>query len=231
MGLRWGVQGVDRASKTWGRAPVGSVRLAVPRRHTIRISTGWRVSKFGHFNLLWEYSIEYGNTQLSGPIREAGVAELSGPASAPSLSGSGTTRGHRSLGRQCPSAPPAALQSDNFRPPPEMLEMWRQKRRQRKIEQPPGKSGKVGRCLALLGSEWDVQKGPDPPKLGMPECRSTHLSMKPDRIEASCRGDRRAATWGLRRACRPGGVGLQRREMAARAVGELRVQFTYFILK
>ena len=157
------------------------------------------------FNLLWEYSIEYGNTQLSGPIREAGVAELSGPASAPSLSASGTTRGHRSLGRQCPSAPPAALQSDNFRPPPEMLEMWRQKRRQRKIEQPPGKSGKVGRCLALLGSEWDVQKGPDPPKLGMPECRSTHLSMKPDRIEASCRGDRRAATWGLRRACRPGG--------------------------
>jgi hypothetical protein len=112
-----------------------------------------------------------------------------------------------------------------------MLEMWRQKRRQRKIEQPPGKSGKVGRYLALLGSEWDVQKGPDPPKLGMPECRSTHLSMKPDRIEASCRGDRRAATWGLRRACRPGGVGLQRREMAARAVGELRVQFTYFILK
>ena len=183
------------------------------------------------FSLLWEYSIEYGNTQLSGPIREAGVAELSGPASAPSLSGSGATRGHRSLGRQCPSAPPAALQSDNFRPPPEMLEMWRQKRRQRKIEQPPGKSGKVGRCLALLGSEWDVQKGPDPPKLGMPECRSTHLSMKPDRIEASCRGDRRAATWGLRRACRPGGVGLQRREMAARAVGELRVQFTYFILK
>ena len=96
------------------------------------------------FNLLWEYSIEYGNTQLSGPIREAGVAELSRPASAPSLSGSGATRGHRSLGRQCPSAPPAALQSDNFRPPPEMLEMWRQKRRQRKIEQPPGKSGKVG---------------------------------------------------------------------------------------
>jgi hypothetical protein len=182
-------------------------------------------------NLLWEYSIEYGNTQLSGPIREAGVAELSRPASAPSLSGSGATREHRSLGRQCPSAPPAAPQSDNFRPPPEMLEMWRQKRRQRKIEQPPGKSGKVGRCLALLGSEWDVQKGPDPPKLGMPECRSTHLSMKPDRIEASCRGDRRAATWGIRRACRPGGVGLQRREMAARAVGELRVQFTYFILK
>ena len=26
------------------------------------------------------YSIEYGNTQLSGPIWEAGVAELSGPA-------------------------------------------------------------------------------------------------------------------------------------------------------
>ena len=168
---------------------------------------------------------------MSGPIREAGVAELSGPASAPSLSGSGTIRGYRSLGRQCPSAPPAALQSDNFRPPPEMLEMWRQKRRQRKIEQPPGKSGKVGRCLALLGSEWDVQKGPDPPKLETPECRSTQLSIKPDRIEASCRGDRRAATWGLRRACRPGGVGLQRREMAARAVGELRVQFTYFILK
>jgi hypothetical protein len=47
MGLRWGVQGVDRASKTRGRAPVGSVRLAVPRRHAgIRISTGWRVSKF-----------------------------------------------------------------------------------------------------------------------------------------------------------------------------------------
>ena len=82
-----------------------------------------------YFNLLWEYSIEYGNTQLSGPIREAGVAELSGPASAPSLSGSRAFRGYRSLGRQCPSAPPAALQSDNFRPPPEMLEMWRQKRR------------------------------------------------------------------------------------------------------
>ena len=83
----------------------------------------------GPLNLLWDYSIEYGNTQLSGPIREAGVAELSGPASAPSLSGSRTIRGYRSLGRQCPSAPPAALQSDNFRPFPEMPEMWRQKRR------------------------------------------------------------------------------------------------------
>ncbi len=29
MGLRWGVQGVDRASKRRGRAPVGSVRLAI----------------------------------------------------------------------------------------------------------------------------------------------------------------------------------------------------------
>ena len=98
------------------------------------------------------------------------------------------------------------------------------------MEQPPGKSGKVGWCLALLGSEWDVQKGPDPPKLGASSCSHTQLSMKPHLIEASCRGDRRAATWGLRRACRPGGVGLQRRELAARAVGELRVQFTYFIL-
>ena len=83
----------------------------------------------------------------------------------------------------------------------------------------------------LAGERVGRSKGPDPPKLEMPECRSTHLSMKPDRIEASCRGDRRAATWGLRRACLTGGVGLQRREMAARAVGELRVQFTYFILK
>ncbi len=50
MGPRWGVQSVDRASKTWGRAPVGSVRLAVPGRHAgIRISTRWRVVKFGHF--------------------------------------------------------------------------------------------------------------------------------------------------------------------------------------
>ena len=35
---------------------------------------------------------------------------------------------------------------------------------------------------------------------------------------------------GLRRACRTGGVGLQRREMAARAVGELRLQLTNFVL-
>ncbi len=42
-----------------------------------------------------------------------------------------------------------------------------------------------------------------PPKLEMPECLRTQLSTKPQRIEVSCRGERRFATWGLRRACRP----------------------------
>jgi hypothetical protein len=41
----------------------------------------------------------------------------------------------------------------------------------------------------------------------MPEGGCTQLSTKPQRIEASCRGERRLATWGLRRACRPGGGG------------------------
>jgi hypothetical protein len=76
-----------------------------------------------------------------------------------------------------------------------------------------------------------VQKAPDPSKLGASSCFHTQLSMKPHLVEASCRGDRRLATWARRRACRPWGMGLQRRGMAARAVGELRVQFTYFILK
>ena len=90
--------------------------------------------------------------------------------------------------------------------------------------------GKAGWRPALLESEWDVQKGPDAPKLEMPECLRTHLSTKPQRIEAPCRGERRLATWGLRRACRPGGVGLRRRGVAARAVGEPRLQFTSFVL-
>jgi hypothetical protein len=90
---------------------------------------------------------------------------------------------------------------------------------------------KLAWCLGLLGSAWDVQKAPDPSKLGASSCFHTQLSMKPHLVEASCRGDRRLATWARRRACRPWGMGLQRRGMAARAVGELRVQFTYFILK
>ena len=50
---RSGVEGVDRASKTRGRAPVGSVSQAVLRaNHEFRISTGWRVQIFRHF----EYS-------------------------------------------------------------------------------------------------------------------------------------------------------------------------------
>ena len=183
-----------------------------------------------NINLLWEYSIEYGNTQLSGPIREAGVAELSAPASAPSLSGSGAVRGCRLLGRQCPSAPPAAPQSDIFRPPADFPEKWRQKRRKQKTEQTPGKLWKLAWCLGLLGSASGAQKAPDPPKLGTSSCSHTQLSMRPHRIEASYRGDRRLTTWARRRACRPWGMGLQRRELAARAVGELRLQFTDFIL-
>ena len=64
----------------------------------------------------------------------------------------------------------------------------------------------------------------------MPEGGCTQLSTKPQRIEASCRGERRLATWGLRRACRPGGVSLHRRGVAARAVGEPRLQLTNFVL-
>ena len=45
-----------------------------------------------------------------------------------------------------------------------------------------------------------------------------------------CRGESRLATWGVRRAWRPGGVGLRRRGLAARAVGELRLQLTNFVL-
>jgi hypothetical protein len=181
-------------------------------------------------NLLSRYSIEYVNTHFSGPIRQAGVAELSGPASAPSLSGSGAVRGCRLLGRQCPSAPPAALQSDIFRPPADFPEKWRQKRRKQKTEQTPGKLWKLAWCLGLLGSAWDAQNAPGAPKLGASSRFHTQLSMKPHRIEASCRGDRRLATWARRRACRSWGMGLQRRGMAARAVGELRLQFTDCIL-
>ena len=64
----------------------------------------------------------------------------------------------------------------------------------------------------------------------MPEGCCTQLSTKPQRIEASCRGESRLATWGVRRAWRPGGVGLRRRGLAARAVGELRLQLTNFVL-
>jgi len=183
------------------------------------------------FNLLLEYSIEYGNTQLSWPIREAGVAELIGPASAPSQSGSGAVRGCRLLGRQCPSAPPAALQSDIFRPPADFPKKWRQKRRIQKIEQTPGKLGKLAWCLGLLGSASGVQKARGPLKLGTSGRFPTQLSMRPHRIEASYRGDRRLTTWARRRACRPWGMCLQRRGLAARAVGELRLQLTDFILK
>ena len=86
-------------------------------------------------------------------------------------------------------------------------------------------------CLGLLGSASGVQKAPDPPKLGPPSCFPTQLSMRPHRIEASYRGDRRLTTWARRRACRSWGMCLQRRGLAARAVGELRLQFTDFILK
>jgi hypothetical protein len=90
-------------------------------------------------NLLWEYSIEYyqyGNTQLSGPTREAGVAELSGPASAASLSGSGTIRGHRSLGRQRPSAPPALSKVTIFDLPRKCRKCAGRKEANRKLNNP-----------------------------------------------------------------------------------------------
>ncbi len=128
-----------------------------------------------------------------------------------------------------------ALQSGKFRQPADFgVSGGRKDANSRRREN----QGKVGWCLALLESEWDVQKGPDPPKLEMPECCCTQfnkkLSTKPQRgIGASCRGERApVGDWGLRRAWRPcqWEVGLRRRGVAARPVGEHRLQFTSFIL-
>jgi hypothetical protein len=126
-----------------------------------------------------------------------GIAEVpvSGPASAPSPSGSGAIRGCHLLCRQWPSAPPVALRSGIFRKPADFGKSGGRKDAnfERKIERPPGREnqGVVRWSLALLESEWDVQKGPDLPKLDMPECCCTQLSTKPQRTEAPCRGERR----------------------------------------
>jgi hypothetical protein len=68
-------------------------------------------------NLVLAYSIEYEILGLGDRPGSAGVAEVSGPASAPSPAGSGAIRGCRLLRRQWPSAPPVALQSGKFRRP------------------------------------------------------------------------------------------------------------------
>ena len=70
-------------------------------------------------NLVLAYSIEYEILGLGDRPGSAGVAEVSGPASAPSPAGPGAIRGYRLLRRQWPSAPPVALQSGKFRRPAE----------------------------------------------------------------------------------------------------------------
>jgi hypothetical protein len=78
----------------------------------------WRnVLRWGPVNLVLAYSIEYEILGLGDRPGSAGVAEVSGPASAPSPAGSGAIRGCRLLRRQWPSAPPVALQSGKFRRP------------------------------------------------------------------------------------------------------------------
>ena len=69
------------------------------------------------FNRVVAYSIEYEILGLGDRPGSAGVAEVSGPASAPSPAGPGAIRGCRLLRRQWPSAPPVALQSGKFRRP------------------------------------------------------------------------------------------------------------------
>ena len=47
------------------------------------------------------------------------------------------------------------------------------------LNSPRENQSKVGWCPALLGSECDVENGPHPPKLEMPECSRTQVSTKP----------------------------------------------------
>ncbi len=100
---------------------------------------------------------------------------MSGPASAPSPSGSraGAIRGPgcHLLRRQWPSAPPVARKVANFDNRQISVKVEAEKTLTAgKIEHPRENQGVVGWGLALLESEWDVQKGPDPPKLEMPKC-------------------------------------------------------------